>query len=154
MVPQVLYRVCYSTTTPTEPQQSRLRIQPAILHEHCRRKVIERDYPALTPFPGGSVRGTYVDGLSDGDILRLDTWEGAEYERRKVKIRLLEVEGDENGQGNVEGNELEAETYVWVAGENRLEQGEWDFAHFQREKLQRWTGSDEEYEGEFEILRC
>ena len=36
------------------------------------------------------VRGTYVAGLSRQDFARLDVFEGDEYERRRVKVRLLE----------------------------------------------------------------
>lgn len=148
MEPQVLYRVCYGTCTPTSLQKSLLTIRPAILHNHCRHKVLGRDYPAITPSLHDSVRGTYVQGLTDAEIFRLDIFEGVEYERRKVKIRILDAEGDEGGKGNVEGEEVEVETYVWVAGEAELEEGEWDFGQFQREKMQRWIGGREAYDGE------
>lgn len=52
---------------------------------------------------------------------------------------------------NAEGQEVvEAETYVWIAGEARLEEREWDFAEFQREKMRFWVGEEgaEEYAGE------
>ncbi|KAI4200097.1 MAG: hypothetical protein LQ346_002450 [Caloplaca aetnensis] len=147
MEPQVLYRVCYGSSTPTSLQKSLLTIRPAILHAHCRHRVLDRDYPAIIPSPRDSVRGTYVQGLTSRDIFRLDVFEGDEYERRKVKIRLLDVKGNESGEGNVEGKELEVATYVWVAGEEELEDGEWDFGEFRREKMQRWIGGREEYDG-------
>lgn len=147
MEPQVLYRVCYGSSTPSSFQKSLLTIRPAILHAHCRRRVLDRDYPAIIPSPHDSVRGTYVQGLTDGDIFRLDIFEGDEYERRKVKIRLLDVAGNDGGEGNVEGEEVEVATYIWVAGEDELEDGEWDFGEFRREKMQRWIGGREEYDG-------
>ncbi|KAL8987871.1 MAG: hypothetical protein Q9177_002978 [Variospora cf. flavescens] len=127
---------------------SLLTIRPAILHDYCRHKVRGYDYPAIIPSPEDCVRGTYVRGLTDGDIFRLDIFEGPEYERRKVKIRVLDVEGNEDGEGNVEGEEVEMETYVWVGGETALEDGEWDFGEFRREKMHRWIGRREEYDGE------
>ncbi|KAL8944672.1 MAG: hypothetical protein Q9211_000483 [Gyalolechia sp. 1 TL-2023] len=145
MEPQVLYRVCYGSSTPTSFQKSLVDIYPAILHKHCRRRVIGRDYPAIVPSPLESVRGTYVHGLTDGDVFRLDIFEGNEYERRKVKIRILEVEGDEEGKGNVEGGEVEVDTYIWVADKDELEEGEWDFGEFRREKMQRWIKTSDEY---------
>ena len=79
------------------------------------------------------------------DIWRLDIFEGNEYERVKVQCRLLLP--DDHGEKR-EGCELiEAETYVWVAGEQRLEAEEWDFDEFRREKMRFWAG--EEGEGEF-----
>ncbi|KAL8909032.1 MAG: hypothetical protein Q9207_000483 [Kuettlingeria erythrocarpa] len=154
MEPQVLYRVCYGSSTPSSFQKSLLSIRPAILHAHCRHRVLDRDYPAIIPSPHDSVRGTYVQGLTSGDIFRLDVFEGDEYERRKVKIRLLNVEGNENGEGNVEGKELEAATYVWVAGKEELEDGEWDFGEFQREKMQRWIGGRGEYDEVDEAVKA
>ena len=148
MEPQVLYRVCYGSSTATSFQKSLLTIRPAILHDHCRHRVLDRDYPAIVPSPKGSVRGTYVQGLTDGDVFRLDIFEGNEYERRKVKIRILEVEGDEEGKGNVEGEEVAVDTYIWVAGEDELEDGEWDFGEFRREKMHMWIDGRDDYDSE------
>ena len=64
-------------------------------------------------------------------------------------MKLLEKVGEEQGKGNVEGVEVEAETYVWVAGEGKLEEGEWDFEVFRREKMGRWVGVADEYSGEW-----
>ncbi|KAL8711433.1 MAG: hypothetical protein Q9220_004091 [cf. Caloplaca sp. 1 TL-2023] len=146
MEPLVLYRVIYGTTTPTEFQMSLLHIRPAILHEYCRHKVRHRDYPAIIPSIQDCVRATYVQGLTDGDMYRLDIFEGEEYQRRKVRARILDVEGDEDGHGNVEGEEVQADTYVWVAGEDQLEKGEWDFADFRRTKLENWVDRRDEYD--------
>ncbi|KAL8718319.1 MAG: hypothetical protein Q9225_004531 [Loekoesia sp. 1 TL-2023] len=154
MEPQVLYRVCYGSSTPTSFQKSLLKIRLAILHEHCRHRVLNRDYPAIIHSPKDSVRGTYVQGLTTGDIFRLDIFEGDEYERRKVKVRMLDVEGDEEGNGNVEGEEVEVNTYIWIAGEAELEQREWDFGEFRREKMQRWVGRREEYDDIDEAVKA
>lgn len=149
MIPQVLYRVCYGTSNPPPYLAALLRISPAILPAYNRRKVRFCDYPAVVPSPApSSVRGTYVRGLTDVDILRLDIFEGSQYVRKKVKVMLLAEVGEEDGTGNVEGREVEAETYLWKKGEDMLEDGEWDFAEFKREKLVNWVDVDEEYKGE------
>jgi hypothetical protein len=70
--------------------------------------------------------------LTDNDVRRLDLFEGDEYSRTKVWCRLL-VDGKDE-----EGEEVEVETYVWSAGEERLEAKEWDFEEFRREKLKFW----------------
>ena len=77
--------------------------------------------------------------MTDGDIWRLDIFEGDEYERRKVLANPLITIGDDlTGDGNVESETaVQAETYVWIAGEDGLEDGEWDFAVFVREKMRR-----------------
>lgn len=161
MAPQVLHRVIWGSQTPPTPAHaSLLHIRPAILHSHQRRKVKRADYPAILPTSdeeGKSVRGTLVEGLTDGDIWRLDIFEGREYKRQKVKVRVLEQSLNKGDKGmgdltqsekdNVEGAEVEAETYIWVAGANNLEADEWDFTEFVRDKMKNWVGREAEDEG-------
>ena len=87
------------------------------------------------------MRGTYVRGLTRRDQQRLDLFEGSQYERVRLRLHLL----DENGN---EGEEKEAESYVWAEDLSGLEDGEWDFEEFRREKMGRWVGDDKEYKGE------
>ena len=144
MAPQVLHRVIYGTTTPASTQTSRLKIAPALLNGYMRHRVCECDYPAIIPSKASNacVRGTYVQGLTAEDQWRLDLFEGDQYDRVKVRPRLL----DEGGQ---EMDEIETETYIWIDKEVGLEEGEWDFEEFRREKMRRWVGgNDEEYQGE------
>ena len=143
MVPQVLYRVIYGTTRPTPSQISRLTIEPAILPKYTRRRVRYCDYPAIIPSvkPGACVRGTYVRGITSEDQVRLDLFEGVQYDRVRLPLNLIDEKGDKR-------EEKEADTYVWADDESELEDGEWDFEEFKREKMRRWVGSDEEYEGE------
>ncbi|KAL7273726.1 hypothetical protein RUND412_003407 [Rhizina undulata] len=133
---KVLSRVIYGTSTPEKWQCAHLRIRPAILHGYYRRQVRYVDYPGITPQHGMSVRGTYVEGLTEGDVWRLDQFEGSEYERRKVAVRLLE------GEPKKEGEEVETETYVFVAPETHLENKEWDYNFFVEEKLNFWCGEE------------
>jgi hypothetical protein len=166
MAPPVLHRVIWGSQTPPTPAHaSLLHIRPAILHAHRRHKVKGADYPAVLPVSSSSVRGTLVEGLTDGDIWRLDIFEGSEYERRRVKVLVLQGKDKESGGGeegmgdlsqkeeeNVEGDEVEAETYIWTAGAHRLEPEEWDFAEFVRDKMKRWVGreaaeTDEGFQG-------
>ncbi|KAF1847721.1 uncharacterized protein K460DRAFT_352810 [Cucurbitaria berberidis CBS 394.84] len=159
MAPPVLHRVIWGSSTPPTPAHaSLLHVRPAILHAHQRHKVKHADYPAILPTnAAATVRGTLVEGLTDGDIWRLDIFEGSEYERRRVKVRVLhggqgQSRGEEEEQGmgsltqneqdNVEGEQVEAETYIWIAGAHRLESEEWDFAEFVREKMKRWVGRE------------
>lgn len=155
MAPEVLHRVCHGSRSPSNPIYAthNLEIKPAKLPGYRRHRVKNADYPAILPhqnaIPGDNsnvVRGTCVTGLTDADVWRLDIFEGDEYERVKVRCRLLSGDSDGNG----EGGEVEAETYVWVAGESRLEAEEWDFDEFRREKMRFWVGEDGEgeYAGE------
>ncbi|KAI9774428.1 MAG: hypothetical protein M1840_004322 [Geoglossum simile] len=145
IAPQILYRVCYGNSNPEPWQSLLLTIRPAILHDFCRRKVRYRDYPAIIPQANSAVRGTLVTGLTEGDIYRLDIFEGSDYARKKVKVKVLAMVEDDPDEGNAEGGEIDTETYVWISGEEALEHGGWDFREFVKKKLARWAAADEEY---------
>ncbi|KAM0723554.1 hypothetical protein Q7P37_000541 [Cladosporium fusiforme] len=142
MAPSVLHRVCHGSTSPSNPIYAthNLKTTPALLPSHRRHRVKRADYPAILPHATSSVRGTYVTGLTASDMWRLDIFEGPEYERVRVKCRVL-------NSGGEEGEEVEAEAYLWIGGEEQLEEREWDFDEFQREKMRFWVGegADGEY---------
>ena len=140
MVPEILARVC--------GHKGQWTVKSAILHNYRRHRVAGADYPAIIPAPNASVRGTYVTGLSRSDVAKLDIFEGSEYKRVDVKINVLDVVGDLDGKGNVEGAGFDVQTYVWISRKSYLEDKEWDFAEFRKDKMKRWIGSQEEYEGE------
>lgn len=45
-------------------------------------------------------------------------------------------------RANIEGEEVDAESYIWIAGAGELESEEWDFAEFVRDKMSRWVGRE------------
>lgn len=149
MAPQVLHRVCHGSSDPNNPifKNHKFTTYHAILHDHRRHRVKGMDYPGIVPHPGATVRGTVVTGLTDADIWRLDIFEGDQYSREFVKPRILKQTGDEDGKGRVEGEEVEAETYIFTSDPDELEDREWDFAEFEREKMRFWVGR--EGEGEY-----
>lgn len=161
MVPAVLHRVIYGSPSPEPWQAALTTARPALLLSHQRRKVKHADYPGVVPVgasSASSVRGTLVTGLTEGDIHRLDLFEGDEYARREVRVKV--ASGDSVDAAGVPSGEVEvaagaeevvAETYIWTAGEGRLEADEWDFDEFVREKLRFWVGagSNHEYAGRF-----
>jgi hypothetical protein len=114
---------------------------------------------------GASVLGTLVTGLTDGDIYRLDLFEGDPYIKEEVTVRTLRSDGDENGQGSLQdvlkgvvdsgggggahgasdleaGKEVVAVTYVWIAGVDKLDEVEWDLETFKREKMAKWIADE------------
>ncbi|KAF9691348.1 hypothetical protein EKO04_010834 [Ascochyta lentis] len=151
MAPPVLHRVIWGSPTPPTPAHAALlSIRPAKLHAHQRRKVRLADYPAVVPSaPENEVRGTLVEGLTDGDLWRLDIFEGSEYERQKLKVKVLASKGraGDPEHKDVEGEERDAQTYIWIAGDHRLETEEWDFDHFVKEKMSTWVGREAADEG-------
>lgn len=156
MAPQVLHRVCHGSSRPDNPiyQSHNLKTYPAVLHNYRRHRVKHADYPAILPCKGAKVRGAYVTGLTNEDVWRLDIFEGSQYRRDIVKAQILTKTGDDDGTGNVEGDEVEAETYVWKDSRKELEDREWDFTEFQREKMRYWVGKEGagEYAGRPSII--
>jgi hypothetical protein len=148
MSPAVLSRVLFGSSTPSALSTTHRPLAdplPALLPDFQRSRVRHADYPAIVPKPSlenACVRGAVVTGLTQGDTWRLDIFEGHEYQRRTVKVQIL-------GEGDVV-EEIEAQTYVWIAGESRLEAEEWDFEHFVREKMWRWSGEKSGVEGEYQ----
>ncbi len=87
----------------------------------------------------------YVTGLTDANMAKLDQFEGSEYERKTVKARLLSKVGNDKGEGNVEGEEVECEVYVFIAPKH-LEDREWDFQEFRTQKMKLWSRADYGFE--------
>lgn len=147
MVPEVFNTVCYNNKTVPDIIARQHKFTPAILHGYIRRRVKFADYPGITEDAEHTVFGMFAEGLTKANLDKLDYFEGAEYERRTVKVKLLEKVGDVHGEGNVEGEEREAQVYVFLL-EQHLEQKEWDFEEFKRDKLKLWTRGDHIFAGE------
>lgn len=82
-----------------------------------------------------------MTGLTSANMHHLDHFEGSEYDRKTVKARLLSKVGDDKGNGNVEGKEVECEVYVFNKP-SWLEDREWDFEEFRTQKMKKWTRED------------
>ncbi|OQE35489.1 hypothetical protein PENCOP_c013G03087 [Penicillium coprophilum] len=174
MAPQILHKVIHGQANPEPWQKAMLQFQPAILHGYRRHRVQDADYPGIVAVlepqnnsgnAGTSVMGTLVSGLTDGDIHRLDRFEGSEYEKKRVNVRTLRQarDGEHKNAGEGlsdesrlrkmldktstevadEGEEVSAVTYVYTAGKDMLEDAEWDFESFKRDKMAWWVGADE-----------
>jgi hypothetical protein len=156
MAPGVLYRVIYGSANP-EPWQKRLTtVRPAILESHRRHRVKYMSYPAIVPCTGSSVRGSVVTGLTQGDVYRLDIFEGDQYVREKVNVKVLKNvdlgEGLQNGELEEHASEqVEAETYIWKDDLSELEDDEWDFEEFKKERMRFWMGEGSSDESNVEI---
>lgn len=180
MAPQILYRVIHGRPDPEPWQKGLLKFQPAILHGFKRHRVRNHSYPAIVAVnsepviqdgdananadAGASVLGTLVSGLTDGDIYRLDLFEGDPYIKKEVTVRALRSDGDEDGQGSLQdvlkgvvgtaesgggaqsdleaGKEVAAVTYVWIAGVDKLDEVEWDLETFKKEKMAKWIADE------------
>lgn len=138
MVPDVFFTVCHGQKNLPPAVAKLYTFQPALLHGYCRRRVKFADYPGITEEQGHSVFGTFATGLTRANIQRLDQFEGGQYERRLVSVKLLDKVGNVKGEGNVEGEEKKAWVYVFLA-QDELEDREWDLEEFRKEKMKYWT---------------
>ncbi|KAH8590997.1 AIG2-like family-domain-containing protein [Bisporella sp. PMI_857] len=136
MAKEILFRVLYGTTRPENTEYlavaQDIHISSAVLRDYCRHRVEGADYPGIIAQKGASVLGTYVTGLRDADIYRLDMFEGRQYKRTEVKVVL---EHDKS--------EAEAETYVFLY-EDDLVKEEWSYEDFRKTKLQYWADVESE----------
>ncbi len=140
MIPEVFYSVCYGTKDPSDAIKSLHTFTPATLHDHCRRRVQSADYPGVIAESGHDVRGIYATGLTDANMVKLDYFEGSEYERTLVSVEPLKsLEGEEAA-----GPPAKTAAYIFLYP-NQLEQKEWDLEEFRRDKLAFWTRGDWAY---------
>lgn len=133
MAPEIFFGVCYRDFKPAEAIRKMHTFTPAVLHGYCRHKVKGADYPAIVAEENQTVRGVFVTGLTEANMEKLDIFEGDEYDRKYVKVKLLE----KNGGKEVEGEEKEVAAYVFINPE-AVEKGEWDYEHFRDEKMAHW----------------
>jgi hypothetical protein len=148
MAPEVFFSVCYNTKDVPLAFAQQHSFKPALLHNYCRRRVRDADYPGIVADEGHSVFGMYCTGLTRANMQKLDFFEGDQYVRRRVRVALLDVVGiDPTGADHVEGDEADADVYVFV-NKSDLEEAEWDFEHFRKERLKHWTRAGYVFSGE------
>ena len=127
MAPEVFFSAVYGAMNPGKAFEDLHSFHPGVLNGFVRHRVKWADYPGIIREDGSSVRGVYATGLTDANMVKLDQFEGTEYVKEQVKVRLSDT-----------GEEKEATVYVYQHPEE-LDHGEWDFEHFKKEKLARWS---------------
>ena len=156
MAPPVLYRVIYGRSKPEAWQQKLITVRPALLQSYRRHRIAGASYPAIVPCSSSTVRGSVVTGLTEGDIHRLDIFEGSQYDRKKVRVKVLwnmalDETSPKGGLCTDGAEELEAETFVWNQDMDELEDEEWDFEEFKRQKMVYWMGEVESGDSDIDI---
>ena len=104
-----------------------LPMRPAKLHGFSRRALQGVGYPGIVPDADGVVTGVLIGGVAPALLGQLDRWEGAEYERRLVRV---ETPG---------GAAALAHVYALAPRTlRRVLAADWDARAFEREQLGRW----------------
>ena len=144
MTHEIFFRVCYNfyRQAPLPPQLiAHHDFRPAVLHGYNRRRVRHTDYPGICPCKekDATVRGRLVKNITPAMMQKLDWFESNVYERVRVKVRVLGNGQDGKVEEDHEGDEVaDVVTYVF-RDEGSLEEEEWDFEEFKRDKLQNWV---------------
>lgn len=96
-----------------------VRGEAATLQGYARHPVRDERYPGIRPDPCANVCGVLYRTLGTDAITRLDAFEGVQYQRCQVRVRL----------GN--GDDIAAEAYVFHPGlQHLLLPGDWSYEDF------------------------
>lgn len=101
------------------------RSAPAVLDGHARFALAGETYPGTIARTGASVAGIVYFHVSDADVAALDAFEGSEYRRDRVQVRL--------DSGALE----DAHTYIYLRPQ-KLSESPWLPEKFQ---MQRFLGT-------------
>ena len=101
-----------------------LKGTPAVLYGYARFLVRGECHPGILERAGASVSGTVYNGLNHAMFLRLDRYEGEEYQKRIVEVIIST------------GEPRTAYAYTCLAG--MLSEAPWDRDVFIRDHLQNF----------------
>ncbi|TQN74448.1 Protein AIG2 C [Colletotrichum shisoi] len=140
MEPKVFFTVVQGNGNPPQVIKDLYTFTPAVLTGYTRHRVQFADYPGMIPEDDGSVIGIYATGLTDANVSKLDFFEGSEYEKKIVNVKIR------SGEDGGEEVEREATAYIYKHPKN-LERREWSFDEFRRDKMHVWTRESYVFEG-------
>src|SRR5690606_31021036 len=89
----------------------------AVLSDYARYAIAGETYPGIITQTDSEVEGVLYLNLHPDDIERLDTFEGTEYRRIAVQVRLAD------------GTHVDAQTYLFTAA-HRLVDSAWNVDAF------------------------
>lgn len=95
----------------------------AYIKNFSRRKLKDRDYPAIIQHEGGIVIGKILHDVREELVQLIDVFEGDEYGKKEVLAILKD------------DTELNAYTYIWNGNSTDVQMEDWDFMHFESHKL-------------------
>nr|CAG8469553.1 6919_t:CDS:2 [Entrophospora candida]CAG8535048.1 13214_t:CDS:2 [Entrophospora candida] len=108
----------------------------AILKGYKRLKVKDASYPAIikTDNDIDTVEGILMRGFSDKDFDKLDKFEDEDYDRINVDVYVA-------GEGRDSKEPIKAQTYIWIASNDLLEDKDWSPEYF-KEYIRSWNEKD------------
>lgn len=110
--------------------------RPAVLFDHIRLRLRDLDYPGVVPRQDSQVEGMLVHGISEQQMLRLDMFEGEEYQRMEVEVQEI-------------GSQAWSICHVYIfTDQSQLLTTLWSFEQFQLESSHKWTNQEDDTEYE------
>jgi gamma-glutamylcyclotransferase (GGCT)/AIG2-like uncharacterized protein YtfP len=94
----------------------------AVLEGYKMYCVKDCDYPTIVIEEGAETKGKILADVDDSDLKILSVYEGDEYAEKKVKVLCINKYED-------------ALTFVWSKELHLLENRDWDFEDFQKNRL-------------------
>ncbi|KAI9026560.1 hypothetical protein CLU79DRAFT_742322 [Phycomyces nitens] len=120
--------LCGSQATSDVKQKKKesLQLVPATLLGHRRFALKELPYPGvIVTNPEDQINGRLCCGLSAQDVMRLDAFEGSEYDRCTA-VAL------------VDGERVPCQVYIWIGGNEHLETYDWETDDFLKNIPKNW----------------
>ncbi|KAF9141139.1 hypothetical protein BG015_001379 [Linnemannia schmuckeri] len=144
-------RVLNSVTRPGP--EANLYTVPAAIRGYVRYSYHNEPYPGMiaTKEEGCIVEGLLVFGHSLMDRFRLDQFEGSEYTREILSVKVLApVPGDFNVMNGKKplaaGDVIQSYVYVFTGPHAHLDQSRpWDYEAFKRDHLELWMSTSSDF---------
>jgi len=99
--------------------------KPAVLPGYKRYCVKDCDYPAVIQQNDTETTGLVLENVDELTLDIISFYEGDEYEKRQVTVLM-------------NGKPKDALTFVWVKGNEFLENKEWDYYGFKKNRLEHY----------------
>lgn len=135
MCADIMARVCARS-------EALLKAEPAVLMDHARHPVRSEDYPGVRPAAGAQVPGVLYRDITPDEWLRLDAFEGADYERVRVQVWVGDAlpGAPQTSPAASPLRPVQAWVYRFRSEQaHRLLPGEWSFDSFLKEGKARFV---------------
>jgi hypothetical protein len=93
MFPQLFYKTLYGNKDPSDDIRDLHKFQMASIDGYQRLCVYQAAYPGITPATGRTVSGYLVTGLTAANLQKMDKYEGGQYDRKPLTIKLSKMLG-------------------------------------------------------------
>lgn len=127
MAEAVFSRVVFGSTALESNQD--VYYTDGTLKDHKRYMLKDRDYPGVMACAGAEVQGKLVHNVDKLAMIKLDHFEGDEYERQQVTVT------------SDKGEQVQAYIYLWLDKSLVIDK-EWNYDDFVKVKMHKWIAEE------------